>query len=365
MPPERLPEFSPEFYDDLRDRLRTHDKDGAIEIYYQLLSAGRSVGEIISEVGSLPNSAGNENAFLKQQQTAPLAPAESAATEDRLPAGRAAAPDSDRPGAAPRRSAARPIAFSILYIAAVATASIASYSMVGRMRGVEVAGDNRHPPAVDQPASAATADLANAATGPATAGQAAAAGQPVVPEPPKPDAPATTPGPAAVAVAIPGPPSAAAAPAEPVQDSPPGGQASAEPPAQTPPAPAAGEPVAPAVAAIPPVAREPAPAVSEGKRSPHRLSPQETAVLRSRADAVLHTGDVTSARLFYRLAAEGGDGTAALRLGATFDPAFLAEARLGRIAGDVKQALYWYRRARDLGNSDAEILLKRMEPARK
>ena len=70
------------------------------------------------------------------------------------------------------------------------------------------------------------------------------------------------------------------------------------------------------------------------------------------------SGDVTSARFFYQRAANAGDSTAALRLGATFDAAFLERTHLGRIAGDLKRAVSWYRRARDLGNSEAEILLK-------
>src|SRR5687767_2810947 len=51
-----LPEPSPELYDQLKNRLQTHDKEGAIELYYQLLSAGRSVGEIISSVGPLSDT---------------------------------------------------------------------------------------------------------------------------------------------------------------------------------------------------------------------------------------------------------------------------------------------------------------------
>ena len=45
-----LPEPSPDLYDQLKNRLRAHDKEGAIEMYYQLLCAGHSVGEIISAV---------------------------------------------------------------------------------------------------------------------------------------------------------------------------------------------------------------------------------------------------------------------------------------------------------------------------
>ena len=42
-------------------------------------------------------------------------------------------------------------------------------------------------------------------------------------------------------------------------------------------------------------------------------------------------------------------------------PGFLKRAQIGRVQGDATIALYWYRRARDLGNRDAELLLKRME----
>ena len=86
----------------------------------------------------------------------------------------------------------------------------------------------------------------------------------------------------------------------------------------------------------------------------------EIDALVTRGDAFFAAGDVASARLFYEYAA-AGNGAAALRLGSTFDPNFLAQAHIGRVQGDAAIALYWYRRARDLGNHDAEVLLKRME----
>jgi TPR repeat protein len=100
------------------------------------------------------------------------------------------------------------------------------------------------------------------------------------------------------------------------------------------------------------------------QRSEPVLSKIEAEMLVSRGDEALAMGDVTAARLFYRRGADGGDSTAALRLGATFDPAFLAQARVGRVAGDPALALYWYRRAHDLGNRDADLALKSFEPAR-
>lgn len=78
----------------------------------------------------------------------------------------------------------------------------------------------------------------------------------------------------------------------------------------------------------------------------------------ARGDALLAEGDVASARLFYRRGSDAGDGTAALRMGETFDPTFLTRAHLERIAGDAAMAAYWYRRARELGNTEAAILLQ-------
>ena len=80
-------------------------------------------------------------------------------------------------------------------------------------------------------------------------------------------------------------------------------------------------------------------------------------MLLARGDSLLGVGDVASARLFYERAANGGDGQAALRLGETYDPAFLERARL-RVQGDAARAVFWYGRARELGASEVEILLK-------
>jgi hypothetical protein len=83
------------------------------------------------------------------------------------------------------------------------------------------------------------------------------------------------------------------------------------------------------------------------------LSDIEIAELLTRGDARLRTGDVASARLFYERAAAAGDGRAALRLGATFDPAYLGRAGLGNVQGDAAEARSWYSRALDLGATEA------------
>lgn len=59
-----------------------------------------------------------------------------------------------------------------------------------------------------------------------------------------------------------------------------------------------------------------------------RPSAAEIAALVARGDALVGLGELASARLFYARAAEAGDGRAALRMGATYDPAFLEPARI-------------------------------------
>ena len=44
-----------------------------------------------------------------------------------------------------------------------------------------------------------------------------------------------------------------------------------------------------------------------------------------------------------------------------FDPLFLDRVHLRGVRGDPSAALFWYRRARDLGASDAAMLLKAIE----
>jgi TPR repeat protein len=89
-----------------------------------------------------------------------------------------------------------------------------------------------------------------------------------------------------------------------------------------------------------------------------RASTAETAALLVQGDSLFGVGVVTSARLFYERAADAGNGEAALRLGETYDPNFLERARLRAVSGDTAAAIFWYRRALELGVAEAEILLK-------
>ena len=92
-----------------------------------------------------------------------------------------------------------------------------------------------------------------------------------------------------------------------------------------------------------------------------RLSAEDMGALLARGDTLLSLGDVVSARLFYERAVDAGGGLAAIRLGETFDPLFLDRVRLRGVRGDPGAAVFWYRRARDLGATDAEVLLEALK----
>jgi hypothetical protein len=95
----------------------------------------------------------------------------------------------------------------------------------------------------------------------------------------------------------------------------------------------------------------PAPAPSTPAR---KLDPEEISILLKRGDHFIATGDLVTARTVFRRAAEAGDATAAMALGATYDPGVLA--RLGVVgmgAADVEKARHWYQKAESLGSSEA------------
>jgi hypothetical protein len=80
------------------------------------------------------------------------------------------------------------------------------------------------------------------------------------------------------------------------------------------------------------------------------LGGDDIARLLEQGKSYLSDGDIASARLLLRRAAEAGSAEAALVLGSTFDPR--AIARLGAIgvSGDLQKARKWYRKAAQLGS---------------
>jgi hypothetical protein len=70
-----------------------------------------------------------------------------------------------------------------------------------------------------------------------------------------------------------------------------------------------------------------------------------------RGDDLLSTGDIASARLFYRLAAEAGSAVAAGRAGMTHDPLYFREIGVVGISPDPGTALQWYTLGQSRGDS--------------
>jgi hypothetical protein len=84
------------------------------------------------------------------------------------------------------------------------------------------------------------------------------------------------------------------------------------------------------------------------------------AILIARGDALFRTGDVLAARLMYDRAAGSGSGLAAVAMGMTFDPLFLATIGVHAVAPDPKRAIIWYQRASDLGSAEGTRLLAQL-----
>jgi hypothetical protein len=77
----------------------------------------------------------------------------------------------------------------------------------------------------------------------------------------------------------------------------------------------------------------------------------------AQANRLLDKGDIVSARMIYQRAAELGSGSAALALGATYDPNRLWSLGVLGLSGDRERARQWYMRASELGNPEAKARL--------
>lgn len=147
------------------------------------------------------------------------------------------------------------------------------------------------------------------------------------------------------AVSVPEPPSGGA-PAVTIVESP--------PPLPVPSPPAAAKPIAPSkrdTAALPAL-------VGPGVQAPARTPPSaDSGLLMTRGDQLLASGDIIAARHYFELVAEAGDLRAALRLGKTYDPAFLKQIGARGITGNPAMAKSWYLKAIASGDKDADMRL--------
>jgi hypothetical protein len=92
-----------------------------------------------------------------------------------------------------------------------------------------------------------------------------------------------------------------------------------------------------------------------------RLDPGEQNALVARGNALVATGDLAGARLLYRRAAEAGNARAALTLAETYDPVVLENLGESGLAPNVTMARAWYKKANELGSTEALARLERLE----
>jgi hypothetical protein len=161
---------------------------------------------------------------------------------------------------------------------------------------------------------------------------------------------------AATAAAI-NTPAAAALPPPAIQPPP--------PPAVQPPPPVAMQPAPPAATQPPPVAslpapqQQPAPAPAAQSSTPP-LDSSEIAMLMKRGQYFMESGDISSAQLLFRRAAEAGSAQGAFALASTYDSHYLAAHQVIGVAGNDAKARIWYQRALDLGSPDAKGMLAQL-----
>jgi len=91
-----------------------------------------------------------------------------------------------------------------------------------------------------------------------------------------------------------------------------------------------------------------------------QLDADEVTSLIARGEELIGTGDLASARLLLRRAAEAGNARAALALARTFDPSALRALGLWDGAPDLAEARLWYERAAKLGSVDAPRQLQQL-----
>ena len=90
------------------------------------------------------------------------------------------------------------------------------------------------------------------------------------------------------------------------------------------------------------------------------LDAEEIATLVNRGTDSLKNGDLASARLLLRRAAEAGSASAALMLGTTYDPLSIQQLGAIGVVPDVAQARQWYEKAAALGSEAATQRLAKL-----
>lgn len=97
------------------------------------------------------------------------------------------------------------------------------------------------------------------------------------------------------------------------------------------------------------------PAVTAPAAARPPVSAQEAAKMLERGNTLFEAGDIISARLLFRRAAQAGNAAGATAMARSYDPDVLAKQMLGAAANE-QEAQRWYARARELGDRDSGMI---------
>ena len=89
------------------------------------------------------------------------------------------------------------------------------------------------------------------------------------------------------------------------------------------------------------------------------LDPEEIKLLLKQGEQFIAVGDVATARTVLQRAAEAGNASAAMALGATYDPNVLAKLGVVGVSADVEKARSWYQKAETLVSPPPQVLIYR------
>jgi hypothetical protein len=102
--------------------------------------------------------------------------------------------------------------------------------------------------------------------------------------------------------------------------------------------------------------------VPSPKQIEHRaLRPEEIRLLIEQGEKFMAAGDIVTARMIFERAAQSEDATAALALGAAYDPLVLSKLGVLGTESSLEKARVWYAKAQTLGSTQAIARLKALE----
>jgi TPR repeat protein len=88
------------------------------------------------------------------------------------------------------------------------------------------------------------------------------------------------------------------------------------------------------------------------------LDGETITLLMKQGEQLAEVGDLATARTLFQRAAEAEDATAAIALGATYDPTVLTRMGALGIDADVVRARFWYQKAVSFGSTEAKRRLE-------